>query len=57
MTGVQTCALPISAFEGDQFVVYSRNYNCCVLGVVAQKGTIGIFDSESEVTVNVDSIK
>lgn len=43
-----------TAFEGDQFVVYSRNYNCCVLGVVAQKGTIGIFDSESEVSVSVE---
>lgn len=43
-----------TAFEGDQFVVYCRNYNCCVLGVVAQKGTIGIFDSESEVRVSVE---
>lgn len=43
-----------TAFEGDQFVVYCRNYNCCVLGVVAQKGTIGIFDSESEVSVSVE---
>lgn len=43
-----------TAFEGDQFVVYCRNYNCCVLGVVAQKGTIGIFDSESEVSVYVE---
>lgn len=43
-----------TAFEEDQFVVYCRNYNCCVLGVVAQKGTIGIFDSESEVRVSVE---
>lgn len=43
-----------TAFEGDQLVVYCRNYNCCVLGVVAQKGTIGIFDSESEVSVSVE---
>lgn len=43
-----------TAFEGDQFVVYCRNYNCCVLGVVAQKGTIGIFDSESEVSISVE---
>lgn len=43
-----------TAFEGDQFIVYCRNYNCCVLGVVAQKGTIGIFDSESEVRVSVE---
>ena len=55
--GQYLVSLGCTAFEGDQFVVYSRNYNCCVLGVVAQKGTIGIFDSESEVTVNVDSIK
>ena len=55
--GKYLVSLGCTAFEGDQFVVYSRNYNCCVLGVVAQKGTIGIFDSESEVTVNVDSIK
>lgn len=55
--GQYLVSLGCTAFESDQFVVYSRNYNCCVLGVVAQKGTIGIFDSESEVTVNVDSIK
>ena len=55
--GQYLVSLGCTAFEGGQFVVYSRNYNCCVLGVVAQKGTIGIFDSESEVTVNVDSIK
>lgn len=55
--GQYLVSLGCTAFEGDQFVVYSRNYNCCVLGVVAQKGTIGIFDSESDVTVNVDSIK
>lgn len=55
--GQYLVSLGCTAFEGDQFVVYSRNYNCCVLGVVAQKGTIGIFDSESEVTINVDSIK
>ena len=55
--GQYLVSLGCTAFEGDQFVVYSSNYNCCVLGVVAQKGTIGIFDSESEVTVNVDSIK
>ena len=55
--GQYLVSLGCTAFEGDQFVVYSRNYNCCVLGVVAQKGTIGIFDSESEVIVNVDSIK
>lgn len=55
--GQYLVSLGCTAFEGDQFVVYSRNYNCCVLGVVAQKGTIGIFDSESEVKVNVDSIK
>ena len=55
--GQYLVSLGCTAFEGDQFVVYSRNYNCCVLSVVAQKGTIGIFDSESEVTVNVDSIK
>lgn len=55
--GQYLVSLGCTAFEGNQFVVYSRNYNCCVLGVVAQKGTIGIFDSESEVTVNVDSIK
>ena len=47
-------SLGCTAFEGDQFVVYCRNYNCCVLGVVAQKGTIGIFDSESEVSVSVE---
>lgn len=51
--GQYLVSLGCTAFEGNQFVVYSRNYNCCVLGVVAQKGTIGIFDSESEVSVSV----
>lgn len=51
--GQYLVSLGCTAFEGDQFVVYCRNYNCCVLGVVAQKGTIGIFDSESEVSVSV----
>lgn len=52
--GQYLVSLGCTAFEGDQFVVYCRNYNCCVLGVVAQKGTIGIFDSESKVSVSVE---
>ena len=52
--GQYLVSLGCTAFEGDQFAVYCRNYNCCVLGVVAQKGTIGIFDSESEVSVSVE---
>lgn len=52
--GQYLVSLGCTAFEGDQFVVYCRNYNCCVLGVVAQKGTIGIFDSESEVSISVE---
>ncbi len=52
--GQYLVSLGCTAFEGDLFVVYCRNYNCCVLGVVAQKGTIGIFDSESEVSVSVE---
>ena len=52
--GQYLVSLGCTAFEGDQFVVYCRNYNCCVLGVVAQKGTLGIFDSESEVSVSVE---
>lgn len=52
--GQYLVSLGCTAFEGDKFVVYCRNYNCCVLGVVAQKGTIGIFDSESEVSVSVE---
>lgn len=52
--GQYLVSLGCTAFERDQFVVYCRNYNCCVLGVVAQKGTIGIFDSESEVSVSVE---
>lgn len=52
--GQYLVSLGCTAFEGDQFVVYCRNYNCCILGVVAQKGTIGIFDSESEVRVSVE---
>lgn len=52
--GQYLVSLGCTAFEGDNFVVYSRNYNCCVLGVVAEKGTIGVFDSESTVTVSLE---
>lgn len=52
--GQYLVSLGCTAFEGDNFVVYSRNYNCCVLGVVAEKGTIGFFDSESEITVSIE---
>lgn len=52
--GQYLVSLGCTAFEGDNFVVYSRNYNCCVLGVVAEKGTIGVFDSESKVTVSLE---
>ena len=52
--GQYLVSLGCTAFEGDNFVVYSRNYNCFVLGVVAEKGTIGVFDSESEVTVSIE---
>ena len=52
--GQYLVSLGCTAFEGDDLVVYCRNYNCCVLGVVAEKGTIGVFDSESIVTIDVD---
>lgn len=52
--GQYLLSLGCTAFEGDNLVVYSRNYNCCVLGVVADKGTIGVFDSESQVNIVVE---
>lgn len=52
--GQYLLSLGCTAFEGDNLVVYSRNYNCCVLGVVADKGTIGVFDSESQVHIVVE---
>lgn len=52
--GQYLLSLGCTAFEGDNLVVYSRNYNCCVLGVVADKGTIGVFDSESQVKIVVE---
>lgn len=52
--GQYLLSLGCTAFEGDNLVVFCRNYNCCVLGVVADKGTIGVFDSESEVSIQVD---
>lgn len=53
--GQYLVSLGCTAFEGDNLVVYCRNYNCCVLGVVADKGTIGVFDSESVIHLEVDS--
>lgn len=52
--GQYLVSLGCTAFEGDNLVVYCRNYNCCVLGVVADKGTIGVFDSESIVDLKVE---
>ena len=52
--GQYLLSLGCTAFKGDDLVVYSRNYNCCVLGVVADKGTVGLFDSESQVEINVE---
>ena len=52
--GQYLVSLGCTAYEGDNFVVYCRNYNCCVMGVVAEKGTVGIFDSESKVTLEVN---
>lgn len=53
--GQYLVSLGCTAFEGDNLVVYCRNYNCCVLGVVAEKGTIGVFDSESVIDIEVNS--
>lgn len=52
--GQYLLSLGCTAFEGDDLVVYSRNYNCCIVGVVADKGTIGVFDSESKVNINIE---
>ena len=52
--GQYLLSLGCTGYEGDQFVVYNRNYNCCVVGVVADKGTVGFFDSESQVEVKVE---
>lgn len=51
--GQYLVSLGCTGYEGDDFVVFCRNYNCCVLGVVAEKGTVGVFDSESIVKVDV----
>ena len=52
--GQYLLSLGCTGYEGDQFVVFNRNYNCCVLGVVAEKGTVGFFDSESQVELIVE---
>lgn len=52
--GQYLLSLGCTAFEGDDLVVYSRNYNCCIVGVVADKGTIGVFDSESKVNISIE---
>lgn len=51
--GQYLLSLGCTGFEEDRLVVYCRNYNCCVLGVVADKGTIGVFDSESDIKVDI----
>lgn len=52
--GQYLLSLGCTGYEGDQFVVYCRNYDCCVVGVVAEKGTVGVFDSESQVNLSVE---
>lgn len=52
--GQYLVSLGCTAFEEDNLVVYSRNYNCCVLGVVAEKGTIGVFDSETKISLDIN---
>ena len=52
--GQYLLSLGCTGYEGDQFVVFNRNYNCCVLGVVAEKGTVGFLDSESQVELIVE---
>lgn len=52
--GQYLLSLGCTGYEGDQFVVFNRNYNCCVVGVVAEKGTVGFFDSESQVELTVE---
>lgn len=52
--GQYLVSLGCTGYQGDEFVVYCRNYNCCVLGVVSDHGTVGVFDSESEVNVSVE---
>lgn len=51
--GQYLLSLGCTSFEGDRFVVFCRNYDCCTVGVVAEKGTVGVFDSESKVTARI----
>lgn len=53
--GQYLLSLGCTGYEGDSLHVFCRNYNCCVLGVVADKGTIGYFDSESKVNIQVET--
>lgn len=52
--GQYLLSLGCTSFEEDRFVVFCRNYDCCTVGVVAEKGTVGLFDSESEVNLSID---
>lgn len=51
--GQYLLSLGCTGYQGDDFVVYCRNYNCCDVGVIADKGTVGLFDSESEVKISI----
>lgn len=51
--GQYLLSLGCTGYVGDTFEVYSRCYDACVVGVVAEKGTVGIFDSESQVQLKV----
>lgn len=53
--GQYLLSLGCTGYSGDNFVVYHRQYDACVVGVIAEKGTVGFFDSESTVQLEMEN--
>ena len=51
--GQYLLSLGCTGYEGDDFIVYERIYDACNVGVVSEKVTVGFFDSETQIDLEV----
>jgi len=51
--GEYLLSLGCTGYEGDEFTVYHRLYDICSITVVSSKDTVGYFDMNSEIEVEV----
>ncbi len=48
--GQYLLSIACTGYEGEKFVVHHRLYDICNIHVISEKNTIGVFDSEAEVS-------